>query len=90
MVHEIKMVSCLWLGNKNLRSKNMPSFQQYILEELDEATYPGNIGFEEMVQFWKNAEKGDLKKMDKLLSKPKPDFNDFKELIRDVVGTELK
>jgi len=68
----------------------MPSFQQYILEELDEATYPGNIGFEEMVQFWKNAEKGDLKKMDKLLSKPKPDFNDFKELIRDVVGTELK
>jgi len=68
----------------------MPSFQQYILEELNEATYPGNIGFEEMVQFWKMAEKEDLKKMDKLLSKSKPNFNDFKDLIRNVVGTELK
>jgi len=64
--------------------------REYILEELNEATYPGNIGFEEMVQFWRKAEKEDLKKMNKLLSKTKPNFNDFKELIRDVVGTELK
>jgi hypothetical protein len=68
----------------------MPNFQQFILEELDEATYPGNIGFEEMVQFWKMAEKEDLKKMNKLLSKTKPDFNDFKDLIRDVVDVNLK
>ncbi|GAF96164.1 unnamed protein product [marine sediment metagenome] len=68
----------------------MPNFQQFILEELDEATYPGNIGFEEMVQFWKNAEKEDLKKMDKLLSKPKPNFNDFKDLIRDVIDIDLE
>jgi hypothetical protein len=64
--------------------------KDYILEELDEVSYPGNIGFEEMVQFWKKAEKEDLKKMDKLLSKPKPNFNDFKDLIRDVVDVELK
>lgn len=68
----------------------MPNFQQFILEELDEATYPGNIGFEEMVQFWKSAEKEDLKKMDKLLSKPKPNFNDFKDLIRDVIDVDLE
>ncbi len=68
----------------------MPSFQQFILEELDEASYPGNIGFEEMVQFWKKAEKEDLKKMDKLLSKPKPDFSEFKDLIRNVVDVDLK
>ncbi len=64
--------------------------KDYILEELDEASYPGNIGFEEMVQFWKKAEKEDLKKMDKLLSKPKPDFNEFKDLIRNVVDVDLK
>lgn len=64
--------------------------KDYILEELDEASYPGNIGFEEMVQFWKKAEKEDLKKMDKLLSKPKPDFSEFKDLIRNVVDVNLK
>ena len=64
--------------------------KEYILEELDESSYPGNIGFEEMVLFWKNAEKEDLKKMNKLLSKPKPNFIDFKDLIRNVIDVNLK
>lgn len=66
------------------------SIREYILEKLDEATYPGNIGFEEMVKFWRTAKKEDIKEMDKLLSKSKPSFDEFKELIRKVVGTELK
>ena len=43
-----------------------------------------------MVLFWKNAEKEDLKKMNKLLSKPKPNFIDFKDLIRNVIDVNLK
>lgn len=66
------------------------NIKKYILEKLDEATYPGNIGFEEMAKFWKVAKKEDIKKMDKILSKSKPSFDEFKELIRNVVGTELE
>jgi len=64
--------------------------KEYIIEKLDEASYEGNIGFEEMTQFWKLASKEDIKDMNKLLSKGKPSFNEFKELIRKVVGIELK
>jgi hypothetical protein len=64
--------------------------KEYIIEKLDEATYPGNIGFEEMVKFWKLASKKDIKTMDKMLLKTKPSFDEFKELIRKVVGTELE
>ena len=64
--------------------------KEYIIEKLDEASYEGNIGFEEMTQFWKMAKKEDIKDMNKLLSKGKPSFNEFKDLIRKVVGTELK
>ena len=64
--------------------------KEYIIEKLDEASYEGNIGFEEMAQFWKLASKKDIKVMDKLLLKTNPSFDEFKELIRKVVGTELK
>ena len=64
--------------------------KEYIIEKLDEASYEGNIGFEEMAQFWKTASREDIKVMNKILSKSKPSFNEFKQLIRKVVGTELK
>lgn len=64
--------------------------KDYILESLDEASYPGNIGFEEMTMFWKTATKDQIKQMDKILSKPKPSFDEFKKLVREVVGTKLK
>ena len=40
--------------------------KEYIIEKLDEASYEGNIGFEEMTQFWKMAKKEDIKDMNKL------------------------
>jgi hypothetical protein len=43
-----------------------------------------------MTQFWKTASKEDIKSMNKILGKQKPSFNEFKELIRKVVGTKLK
>jgi len=64
--------------------------KEHILKKLNEATYKGNLGFEEMVKFWNKAKKEDLQAMNKILSKPKPSFDEFKELIRKVVGIELE
>jgi len=55
---------------------------------IDEAAYPGNIGFEEMVKFYKLASKADLKLMGKAIDKN--DWTTFKRLIDKVVGTKLK
>jgi hypothetical protein len=76
-------------GIMHLVGGNM-KLKEYIIEKLDEASYEGNIGFEEMTQFWKLASKKDIKAMDKMLLKTKPSFEEFKELIRKVVGTELE
>ena len=64
--------------------------KEHILEKLDEATYKGNLGFEEMVKFWNTAKKEDLQTMDKILKRSKPSFNEFKDLIYKVIGVELK
>jgi len=55
---------------------------------LDEAAYPGNIGFEEMVKFYELADKEQLKRMEKAIEKN--DWSTFKSLIDEVVGTKLK
>lgn len=72
------------------KQRKQMKVKDFILENMDEASYEGNIGFEEMVKFWKTAKKEDLQKMNKVLSKSKPSFDEFKELIRDIIGTELK
>lgn len=65
-------------------------FKHYIIEpgKLDESSYSGNIGFEELAKFYKVANKEQKKEMDKILEKE--DWNAFKDLIRKVVGTKLK
>ena len=55
---------------------------------LDEAAYPGNIGFEEIVNFYKVASKSEVSEMEKLIKKG--DWNKFKELIKKVTGKDLK
>jgi len=64
--------------------------KHYILEPgtLDEASYSGNIGFEELANFYKVASNEQKREMDKILERE--DWNAFKELIRKVVGTKLK
>jgi enolase len=63
--------------------------KQYILMPgLDEAAYPGNIGFEEMVEFYKVASKSEIAEMEKVIKKG--DWNKFKELVTKVTGTKLK
>jgi hypothetical protein len=65
-------------------------FKHYILEPgtLDEASYSGNIGFEELSKFYKAASNEQKKEMDKILERE--DWNAFKNLIRKVVDIKLK
>ena len=55
---------------------------------MNEASYDGNIGFEELAKFWKISTPTQKKKMNEALEKE--DWEMFKELIRIVVGTKLK
>ena len=67
----------------------MTKFKNFILMPgLDEAAYPGNIGFEEMVNFYQVASKSEISEMEKLIKKG--DWNKFRDLIKKVTGKDLK
>jgi len=57
-------------------------------KQIDEAAYVGNIGFQEMVQFYQKATKSEEKEMDKAVKNN--DFKMFKDLILKVIGVKLK
>ena len=57
-------------------------------EYLREISYPGNIGFEEMVRFYQKADKGQIDKMEKIIKKD--NWNAFKKLIKKVLGVTLQ
>lgn len=65
-------------------------FQHWILEpgKLDETSYPGNLGFEEMVKFYQKANSKQIKEMEDAIKSE--DWESFKNLIRKVVGVMLK
>jgi len=62
-------------------------FNDYV-EKIEEASYSGNIGFEEMTKFYKKASEEDINKMEKFLNNN--DWEGFKKLIKKVLGVLLK
>jgi predicted HAD superfamily Cof-like phosphohydrolase len=54
---------------------------------LKEASYAGNLGFEEMVRFYRAASDTEIDQMEKVIKKS--DWNAFKKLIEKVLGTSL-
>jgi enolase len=64
-------------------------FEKHILEHLskNESAYPHNIGFQEMVEFYKKASRAEIKKMEKIVKDE--DWEEFKKLIRNTIGTKL-
>jgi len=62
-------------------------FNKYI-DRVEEASYSGNIGFEEMVKFYDKASTDDVSKMEKFLNND--DWDGFKKLIKKVLGILLK
>lgn len=64
-------------------------FKNYILApDIDEAAYMGNVGFEEMVEYYQKASNDEIKEMEKIIKKS--DWNGFKSLIFKVLGKKLK
>ncbi len=54
---------------------------------LQEASYMGNMGILEMIEFYKIASKQQIKQMEKA-AKSK-DWEGFKQIIKEVIGVEL-
>ena len=52
-----------------------------------EAAYPSNIGFTELVQFYKIASDSQIKKMEKAIKNE--DWEEFKRIIKDSIGVAL-
>lgn len=64
-------------------------FEHYkIYKLLKESAYKGNIGFEEMVKFYKIATPAQEKEMERVIEEG--DWDEFKELIKKVLGVNLK
>ena len=67
----------------------MDSFKHHITKlKLNEAAYPNNIGFEEMVLFYQKADSSQIKKMEKAIKND--DWDSFKNLIKSVINIKLK
>jgi hypothetical protein len=54
---------------------------------VTEASYPGNLGIEEMIRFYKIASKAEIKEMEMLVKKR--NWDDFRALIKKVLGVDL-
>lgn len=75
----------------NIEEKvNSIIWSEMIFESLDinEASYPGNIGFQEMAEFYRKATPKQIKQMEKIVKNG--EFDKFKNLIRKVLGVRLK
>lgn len=65
-------------------------FKNYILapENVNEASYQGNIGFEELAKFYQVANDEEIEQMENILKNE--DWASFKQLIYKVLRTRLK
>jgi hypothetical protein len=59
-----------------------------IVKDLWEAAYADNIGFEEMVRFYRKASQKQIEKMERLCKEN--DWDGFKRLIKLVLSIDLK
>jgi hypothetical protein len=57
-------------------------------ELMKEAAYAGNIGFQEMVEFYQKATEAQVKKMEALVKKN--NWKGVKALFKAILGVELK
>lgn len=57
-------------------------------ENIKEAVYAGNIGFEEMVLFYKKADNSEIKNMESFIKKGS--WTGVKKLFKKVLGVTLQ
>jgi Txe/YoeB family toxin of Txe-Axe toxin-antitoxin module len=65
----------------------MDNFKERIML-MNEAAYPNNIGFSEMVKFYQVADSAQLKKMETIIKNS--DWDAFKKMIKKVLGVKLQ
>jgi hypothetical protein len=75
----------------------LPTFQHYISKPyLTEASYQGNIGFEELVMFYNKASKQEINQLETFLKSlddntlTDKEWEQFKRLIKKVTNITLK
>jgi hypothetical protein len=75
---------------KKINGDIMTKLKHYITapDNVNEAAYAGNVGFEEMVKFYGEATAAQIAKMEALIKKD--DWMGFKALIKMVLGVKLK
>jgi hypothetical protein len=62
--------------------------ERYITRlNLNEAAYPNNLGFEELVKFYKVASDAQIRELEKIIEKG--DWDEFKDIIKRVLGVAL-
>jgi hypothetical protein len=66
----------------------MANLERYILAPMNEAAFRGNIGFEEMVKFYREANDQQKKEMDKIVQSG--NWDKYVLLIHKVTGVKLK
>jgi hypothetical protein len=59
----------------------------HMIEKLNEAAYAGNLGFEEMVHFYRKANDAQEQEMERILQHN--DWEGYKKLIYKVLGKKL-
>ena len=57
-------------------------------KDINEQSYAGNLGFEEMMNFFKIATDKQANQMEKIVAKE--DWKGFKNLIKKTLGVKLK
>lgn len=55
---------------------------------LNEASYHGNIGFTELVEFYQKANKKQIDELEEIIKRE--DWSSFKKYIEKVLGVKLK
>lgn len=65
-------------------------FKRHIMAPgtMNEAAYPGNLGFEELCSYYRKATKKEVKVIEDLIRKE--DWSGFKLQIQKVVGVKLQ
>ena len=68
----------------------MSKLKNFIMnyDNLSEAPYHGNLGFSELVEFYQQADRTEINRLERVIKDE--DWEGFKYLIQKVLGVKLK
>ena len=69
-------------------SRLIEAGQEDLAEEIYSVSYPANLGFQEMVEFWRKASPKELALMEKIINRD--DETAFRKLIKRVLNVIIQ